>query len=167
MIHRELGALVKSSYKFATKNDLARTEKHLTRLLREARFDYVIEVSQKGQSTMPLQLKITDEQKVNVRLVPVTQRGKPVPLDGKPEWSVVDGDSTLAVSDDGMSAFLVSNDTPGITNFQVSADADLGEGVSTITDTIQLTVVDPQASSLGLVSDPPVDKAAPPIAAKK
>lgn len=150
----------------ATKRDLDEMEKRLRILIqhKDPHFDYSISVSNKQQKVpMPLQLKINDEQKVNVALNPVTPRGKPVKLDGKPEWSVVDGDSTLVVADDGMSADLVSADTPGVTNFMVQADADLGEGVDTISDTIQLTVIDPEASSLGLVAGTPVDKAAPPI----
>ncbi len=107
---------------------------------------------------MPLRKTINDEQKIVVRLKPASGRGKPVNIDGKPDWSQVDGDATMEVADDGMSATLISSDTPGVSNFLVAADADLGEGVTTITDTIELTVVDPQASSLGLSADDAVDK---------
>lgn len=170
LIHHEVAALLRSSHELATKHDLEEMERRLTALLRpktKAHFDYSIEISQKASKRMPLQLKINDEQKVNIRLNPVTPSGKPVKVDGKPEWSVADGDSTLVVADDGMSAFLVSADTPGITNYMVSADADLGEGVDTISDTIQLTVVDPQATSLGLVADPPEAKTPPVVGARK
>lgn len=124
---------------------------------KKVHFCYAVEVSQKKGNGMPLQLKINDEQKVNVTLKPATPKGKPVAVQN-PQWSVVDGDSTLVVAADGMSADLVSADTPGITNYLVSADADLGDGVDTISDTIALTVVDPQATSLGLVASAPVDK---------
>lgn len=124
---------------------------------KKVHFTYSVEVSEKRKVSMPLQIKINDEQKVNVTLKPVTPKGKPVAVQN-PQWSVVDGDSTLVVGADGMSADLVSADTPGITNYLVSADADLGEGVDTISDTIALTVVDPQATSLGLSAGAPVDK---------
>lgn len=124
---------------------------------KKVRFCYAVEVSQKKGNSMPLQLKINDEQKVNVRLVPVTPKGKPVAVQN-PTWTVSDGTSTVVPSQDGMSADLISSDTPGITNIVVSADADLGDGVDTISDTIALTVTDPQATSLGLVASPPVDK---------
>lgn len=145
-----------------TEDSLADILAGLAALLRKKQkphFEYEIEVSDKHQTTMPLKLKINDEQKVKVTLTPVTPRGKPVKVDGVPSWTTIDGDSTIVVAEDGMSADLISSDTPGVTNFQVAADADLGEGVDTITDTIELTVVDPQASSLGLSAGTPEDKA--------
>lgn len=130
---------------------------------RRIHFEYQTEVQDKRKEpNMPLSKKINDEQQIVVHLNPTTPKGKPVKLDGKPEWSVVDGDSTLEVADDGLSATLISSDTPGVTHYQVAADADLGDGVDTITDTIELTVVDPQASSLGLTADAPTDKPATP-----
>lgn len=56
----------------------------------------------------------------------------------------------MEVAPDGMSCYLISG-TVGNSKITVSADADLGEGVNTITDTIDLAVVSAQASSLGLV----------------
>lgn len=59
---------------------------------------------------------------------------------------------------DGLGAFLVSGSLVGDSQFQVSADADLGAGVITISDTVVLTVTAPLASSLGIVADAPVNK---------
>ena len=112
----------------------------------------------KTKTKMPLAITITDEQKVNVTLKPVTDAGKPVTLDGAPVWSVTLGDSTIVPAADGLSADLISSDTPGDTQILVSADADLGSGVDTISDTIDLTVVGASAKNLGLVAGTPVLK---------
>ena len=95
-------------------------------------------------------ITLTDEQKIPVTLAPVTAAGNPAQVDGVPLWTVVEGDATLEVAPDGMSCYLISG-TVGNSQITVSADADLGSGVNTITDTIDLAVVSAQASSLGLV----------------
>lgn len=107
---------------------------------------------------MPLDLTITNEQKIEVTLAPVTATGRPAVLDGAPEWSVISGNSTLEVAADGKSAFLVSADDPGDTQFLVKADADLGEGKEEISDTIRLTVAGARAANLGLTAGTPVAK---------
>ena len=107
---------------------------------------------------MPLDIKLTNEQKVNITITPKTDTGKPAKLDGKPTWTVVDGASTVTVADDGLSADLVSSDDPGDTSFLIEADADLGEGVETIQDTIVLHVLGASAKNLGLLASAPVPK---------
>lgn len=102
---------------------------------------------------------VTNEQKVNAHLNPQTSTGKPAPVeDGSVKWEVQSGDSTVEPAEDGKSAFLVSSDTPGDTVYLVSADADLGEGVETISDLITLHVEGAKAASLGLTLDKPVAK---------
>lgn len=106
-----------------------------------------------------LEIKLTNEQKVTVSLTPVTATGKPATLDGKPTWKVDgDGKSSVSASEDGLSAVIVSADTPGDTLIVVSADADLGEGVETITDAIRVTVEGARAQSLGLSVGTPEPK---------
>lgn len=95
-------------------------------------------------------ITITNEQKIPVTLAPLTAAGNPATVDGAPQWSVTSGDATLEVSADGMSAMLISGEANVNSQITVSADADLGEGVSTITDTIDLAVVAAAASQLGL-----------------
>lgn len=103
-------------------------------------------------------ITITNEQKVQVTLVPTTEAGNPAVLDGAPVWEVTDGDATIEVSDDGLSAYLVSGEADVNSVVTVTADADLGEGVVEITDTIDLAVVAANASRLGLTTDEPVLK---------
>lgn len=109
---------------------------------------------------MPLQLTITNEEKVHVKLTPLTGTGKPATVDGAPAWTVQSGAGTVVPDADGLGAFLVSPDAvDGIdTVFMVSADADLGAGVTDIQDTITLTVTNAQAASLGLAADAAVPK---------
>ena len=98
-------------------------------------------------------ITITNEQKVLVTLAPTTEAGNPATLDGAPVWSVVSGDATLEVSEDGLSAYLVSGEANINSQVEVTADADLGAGVVTLTDVVDLAVVQASASALGLVVD--------------
>lgn len=102
-----------------------------------------------------IDITITDEQKITVTLNPVTEKGKPVRLDGAPTWSVISGDSTVVAAEGGLSATLTSSDTPGDTQFLIEADADLGEGKETISDVIRLSVAGAHAKNLGLVLGAP------------
>lgn len=105
-----------------------------------------------------LEITITNEEKVKVTLHPVTASGKPASVDGVPTWEVVTGNSTVEPASDGLSADLISSDDPGDTDFLVKADADLGEGVTEISDIVRLSVAGAQAANLGLSADSPVPK---------
>lgn len=97
-----------------------------------------------------IQAKITNEQKVKATVNPRTDKGKPVSVDGKPVWTVASGDVTLEVADDGLSATIVSADTPGTSQVLVEADADLGAGVVTISEVIEVVVEGALATNLGV-----------------
>lgn len=104
---------------------------------------------------MPLEIKITNEQKVTVTLTPKTDAGKPAKLDGAPTWTIVSGDSTLVASADGLSAVLTSADDPGDTEILVKADADLGDGIEEVSDIVKLSVIGASAKNLGLTAGTP------------
>lgn len=97
-------------------------------------------------------ITITNRQQVLVTLNPDGA------IDGVPTWEVLDGDSTVIPAADGKSAILRSSDTNGVTHIEIKADADLGSGVTEITETVELTVVDPQATNLGLTVGTPEPK---------
>lgn len=103
---------------------------------------------------------ITNEQKVQVTLAPKTQAGNPAQLEaGSIKWEVLSGDATTEVVDgDELSIFLVSGAAGVNSQIQVTADADLGEGVVTLTDMVDLAVVQALAGDLGLVAGSPVLK---------
>ena len=103
-------------------------------------------------------ITITNEEKVQVTLAPTTAAGNPATLDGLPTWTVLEGDATLEVAEDGLSAFLVSGEADVNSKIEVTADADLGEGVVSLVDVIDLAVVPASASVLGLVVAAPVLK---------
>lgn len=108
---------------------------------------------------MPLELSITNEQQVKVHLTPKTAAEKPAKLDGIPVWSKISGPGAVVAAEDGLSADLVSdNEDLSDTIFQVTADADLGEGVEQIADTITLHTTHANATNLGLTADEPVSK---------
>lgn len=112
----------------------------------------------KDKQPMPVEIAITNEQKITATLAPKTDTGKPAKLDGLPSWAVISGNSQVVVSEDGMSASLVSADDPGDTVILVKADADLGEGVEEISDTITLKVVGATAKNLGITLGTPEPK---------
>lgn len=130
---------------------------------RHGHFDFVVAPSSKLQKeSLMLTVKITNEQQVVVTLNPKTDSGKPAKLDGIPTWEKTgDGLATIEVAPDGMSATLISADDPGITQFLVSGDADLGEGVEPISDTITLDVSSATAKNLGLTVGTPTNKPMP------
>lgn len=105
-----------------------------------------------------MDISITSEQKVHIKLNPVTATGKPTSLDGPATFNVESGSATVEPDADGLGATLISGDVAETSVVSISADADLGEGVTTITESINLIVTDPQASSLGLVVDAPQPK---------
>lgn len=117
----------------------------------------------KRKNTM-LELVITNEQKIQVTLTPVTATGKPAQLDGAAIFEVIDGDAKIEAVLDAAgvvipnTAWIVSGDLPGDSQIMVSADVDLGEGVETISDIIKLTVAGAKAVSLGLTVGSPVAK---------
>lgn len=114
---------------------------------------------------MPLNLNCTNEQKVRVYLFPKTASGKSSSLDGPPVVTMISGAATAVVGDGnnddgsphqnaaGDNAFakidFISDDGVGDTTFEISADADLGEGVETIKDVAALHVSHPNAASFG------------------
>lgn len=103
-------------------------------------------------------ITITNEEKVQVTLAPTTAAGNPALLDGIPTWEVTEGDATIEVSVDGLSCMLISGAADVNSKIQVTADADLGEGVVTLTDLIDLAVVPASASKLGIQVGTPVLK---------
>ena len=111
-----------------------------------------------------LETVITNEQKIQVTLTPVTATNKPAQLDGPAVFEVIDGDAKVESVLDAAgvvipnTAWLVSGDLPGDSQIMVSADADLGDGVETIIDIIKLTVAGAKAASLGLTVGAPVAK---------
>ena len=83
-------------------------------------------------------------------------------MDGPLTITVKSGDGSFTQdAADATSFYAVSGEAPGDTEYQVDGDADLGEGVTTITDLVTLTVTSAQAANFGLVAGTPEPKAPP------
>jgi hypothetical protein len=95
---------------------------------------------------------ITNEQKIKLTLNPTTAAGNSATVDGAPVWAVIEGDATLEPAEDGLSCYLISGEANVNSKITVTADADLGEGVVSITDTVDLAVVPASASALGITA---------------
>lgn len=110
-------------------------------------------VAEKGSESM---IVLTDEQKVSLSIMPVTAANNPAKVDGVPQWSVSDpAIITLVVAADGMSAEAITAGPLGTSQVSVSADADLGDGVRTITGILDIEVQAAEAASVGIVAGTP------------
>lgn len=100
-------------------------------------------------------ITITNEQKVKVTAAPTTAAGNPAEVQDL-TFTVTDGDATVElIEGEPNSAYLVSGEANVNSVIEVSADADLGEGVQTIADRIDLAVVAAGASALGFTVGEP------------
>ena len=107
---------------------------------------------------MPINVALTNEEKINLTLNPVTAAGNAAPVDGAPVWTVTEGDATLEVAADGLSAYVVSG-TPGASLITITADADLdADELREVSDVIAVTVVAAEAASIGLAAGAPEPK---------
>jgi hypothetical protein len=106
---------------------------------------------------MPLDISMTNEEKIVVTAAPVTATGKPASVDGDVLFVVSAGTCTINRLSP-TSVEVVSGDVAGDSTVDVSADADLGAGVVTITDVVTAHVNAALATGLGLSAAVPVPK---------
>lgn len=75
----------------------------------------------------------TDQNFPDVELTITDSQGRPAAVDGVPQWAVSDPTVlNVTPAPDGMSA-IVDTVAPGTARVTVTADADLGAGVQTLT----------------------------------
>lgn len=99
---------------------------------------------------------LTNEQKIKVTVQPTTEAGNPAPIDGVPTFQVITGDATVEpVADEPNSVYILSGAADTVSTISVNADADLGEGVTELTEEITLNVVQASANALGVVTGTP------------
>lgn len=103
-----------------------------------------------------MSLILKDDQKVKLSILPVDAKGNPAAVDGVPVWASSD-DGVIAVipSADGLSATATAVGKVGTAQVSVTADADLGDGVSNIAGVLDVTVVAGQAVSVGVTAGTP------------
>ncbi len=143
---------------FITIVDTSHKKKHHKHRAAHLGIAFGLVLTKESPPPMPAEISITTEQKVSATLTPVTDTGKPAKLDGSPAWTVVSGNSQVIVADDGLSATMISSDEPGDTVVMIKADADLGEGIEELADTVTLHVVGATAKNLGLAFGTPEPK---------
>lgn len=88
---------------------------------------------------------LRDDQRVTVSITPVDARGNAAQLGSVPAWVDATGQTDLEPSADGLSCIVIPKGVLGTTQINVSADADLGDGVVTISGTLDLEIVAGQA----------------------
>ena len=99
---------------------------------------------------------LTDTQEVDLSIQPVDKKGKPAQVDGTPQWVSSDPAVVEVVpAADGLSCVAKAKDNLGHAQISVSADADLGEGVRTITGVLDIDVVAGEAVSLAVITGTP------------
>lgn len=103
-------------------------------------------------------LTMSASQKCTVSIKPVDKKGNPAPVDGIPVWDVsATGTVTLAPAADGMSCDVLGA-APGTVQVNVTADADLGAGVTTITGTLDVQITPDQAVGFAITTGPVEDQ---------
>jgi hypothetical protein len=102
---------------------------------------------------MPIEVSMTNEERVRLTITPMTPGGQPAQVDGAAQWSV-EGSCTVEPIND-TSAWILSGDTIGDSTVTVGCDADLGEGVVALGDTCLVHVGNPMAANLGLSAGTP------------
>lgn len=112
-------------------------------------------IAQKG-GRMPIEVTMTNEEKVRLQITPMTPGGQPAPVDGPALWTV-EGTCTVEPVDD-TSAWILSGSAIGDSTITVACDADLGEGTMPLGDVCLVHVNNPMAAQLGLAADAPVLK---------
>ena len=111
-----------------------------------------------GTSTEVTKMDLRDDQKVLLSIQPVDAKGQPAVVDGAPTWASSDETVvTLEVASDGMSA-VASGVTPGAARVVVTADADLGSGVTPLSGSLDFTITAGNAVSLTITAGTPANQ---------
>ena len=104
-------------------------------------------------------LTMTADQQSVLSVTFADDHGNPAPVDGIPTWTVSDPALlTFATNADGMGGTLVTVGPTGTGQVTVTADADLGAGVTTITGILDVIVVAGMAANVVVTAGTPTPK---------
>lgn len=99
----------------------------------------------------PMFLKVSDSLPLSIEIK--DKFGNMAKVDGAPAWAVTDASlATVEVAADGLSAVLKPVGAVGSFKVQVSADADLGEGVKAILGELDIELLSGEAVAVALVA---------------
>jgi hypothetical protein len=103
-------------------------------------------------------LVLKDAQKVTITVSPIDAKGNAAQVDGVPAWAVANpAILTLVPSADGLTCVATTTGAVGTTQITITADADLGEGIKTISGLVDVEVVSGMAAGLNIVAGTPED----------
>lgn len=105
-------------------------------------------------------LLLTTTQEVDFTIQPADKFGNPAKVDGVPVWNVSDeGVGSLVISADGLTATFKALGPVGNCQVSATADADLGEGMKSISGTADIQVESGAAVAMNLVAGAPREQA--------
>lgn len=92
-------------------------------------------------SAVATSVELLDDEEVIVTLAPKDAKGNAAKIDGVPQWQTSDATiATVVQGTDDSSATIRATGVVGGCTVSVTADADLGEGVSPIVGVLQVNV---------------------------
>ena len=99
-------------------------------------------------------LKATQKLPLSIQIV--DKFGNPAQVDGAPKWAVTDASlADIVAAADGLSAMVTPKGPLGAFQVQVSADADLGEGVKAILGSLDVEVLAGEATAVVIAPGAP------------
>jgi hypothetical protein len=107
---------------------------------------------------------LRDDQKVLLTIQPLDAKGKPAAVDGAPVWSSSDETQIVVVAaSDGLSAVASgvappADSTAPLPRIVVTADADLGSGVTPITGSLDFTITGGSAATIAITAGTPANQ---------
>ena len=112
------------------------------------------------EGTTPMAITITDSQKFTATVSVTDAKGNPATLDGDPIWTVSDATLMLLTVNPATpaTADVAAVGPLGVGQLTVTADADRGEGVRTLTGILSVTVIGGEAVSLEIATTAPVEQ---------
>src|SRR5262245_8616952 len=121
--------------------------------------DFIWSINHNGVTTKNvMSLILANDHKVTASIQPVDAKGNPAAIDGLAAWSSSSADivTVTNISADSLSADVVPGTALGTAQINVTADADLGSGVTTINGVLDVQVVAGQAVGFTISTSPPV-----------
>lgn len=101
---------------------------------------------------------LSDSQQVPLAIDPRNKKGNKAPVDGVPQWASSDPNViSVTPSADGLSCLAKAGAT-GTAQVSVTADADLGSGVTALAGTVDFEVRPGPAVSLGITTGTPEEQ---------
>lgn len=137
------------SQNLALLRQIAKSLKALENAVTVPRVEFYTLIDGKKEKVKHMFLKVGKKASIPLTIEDVF--GNAAKIDGLPVWSMTDTSlATLVVAEDGMSAELTCGTKIGSFKVQVSADADLGEGVKTIVGEATVDLIPEEAAVIKL-----------------